>query len=669
MKNQIRTTLQYLYISFFLFLICTVPVSAYIDPSVMTYTIQAIAGVAIAIGAFISIYWRKFSRYLQNKYHISLSKKEIESDELYLFDENIDKERIIPVINSVTKEEVKVEQPKYSFTPAILLAVASSFMLMVYAPLDLYFNNVSEFWFDYKVILPIFLVMFLIFLAGLLVVLLLAYLINKKLYIWVLLIGLVTYLVFYIHGNFMIGALPVMDGETVIWSNYYRWYVISAIVIVVVFAICFMLYKKLQTNGFQKLVSFTSILISLMLLITSISVGIKNYGFRDKDFYLYTEKDIMTMSEDANYLILILDTVDAGLVRDMWDEHPEYEKAFEDFTWFENTVSGYPFTKYSIPLSLTGKWYTYQEDYQKFLRHEVPQSPLFKKLSSEDYLMSFYEDDVNYNYVEFQPLFDNFDERSLSRENVNFAKYEMFLTFYRYAPYFLKRYVPNNASILNYIGQEVSKNGEKRFMWGNRYFYDHLVEEDYQYVPDKLFKIIHLEGAHPPLVWNKDVEVIGEENGTAKSNAEAAMTIACTFVNKLRETNVYDNTAIVVMSDHGFKYKDSYDNEYVSRNHPILFVKGFNEKHEFKVDQAPISQEDYLEAFLRLSDSKQSDSIFDYHEGDKRERRYFRYNGHSGVDLEMTEFVQSGYANQEDTAVPTGVKYVLDPEICTPTGP
>ena len=32
---------------------------AYIDPSVMTYTIQAIAGVVIAVGAVAGIYWRK----------------------------------------------------------------------------------------------------------------------------------------------------------------------------------------------------------------------------------------------------------------------------------------------------------------------------------------------------------------------------------------------------------------------------------------------------------------------------------------------------------------------------------------------------------------------------------------------------------------------------------
>lgn len=34
-------------------------VAGYIDPSVMTYAIQAIAGVIIAVGAFLGIYLRK----------------------------------------------------------------------------------------------------------------------------------------------------------------------------------------------------------------------------------------------------------------------------------------------------------------------------------------------------------------------------------------------------------------------------------------------------------------------------------------------------------------------------------------------------------------------------------------------------------------------------------
>lgn len=36
--------------------------SAYLDPSVMTYTIQVVAGVVVAVGAVIGVYWRKRCR-------------------------------------------------------------------------------------------------------------------------------------------------------------------------------------------------------------------------------------------------------------------------------------------------------------------------------------------------------------------------------------------------------------------------------------------------------------------------------------------------------------------------------------------------------------------------------------------------------------------------------
>ena len=54
---------------------------AYLDPSVMTYTIQAVAGVVVAVGAIIGIYCRKAKRKVQNKLGISENaKKETEDD-------------------------------------------------------------------------------------------------------------------------------------------------------------------------------------------------------------------------------------------------------------------------------------------------------------------------------------------------------------------------------------------------------------------------------------------------------------------------------------------------------------------------------------------------------------------------------------------------------------
>lgn len=59
----------------------------YIDPSVMTYTIQAIAGVAIAVGAAVGIHFRKAKKKLAEKMNIDENKnKEVEDDNIIITD-------------------------------------------------------------------------------------------------------------------------------------------------------------------------------------------------------------------------------------------------------------------------------------------------------------------------------------------------------------------------------------------------------------------------------------------------------------------------------------------------------------------------------------------------------------------------------------------------------
>lgn len=64
----------------------------YIDPSVMTYAIQAIAGIVIAVGAFIGIYFRKAKKKINDKMGIDENRnKEVESDDIIVKSENIKK--------------------------------------------------------------------------------------------------------------------------------------------------------------------------------------------------------------------------------------------------------------------------------------------------------------------------------------------------------------------------------------------------------------------------------------------------------------------------------------------------------------------------------------------------------------------------------------------------
>ena len=54
---------------------------AYLDPSVMTYTIQVVAGVVVAVGAVAGIYWRKAKKKVQDKLGIDENaNKTVEED-------------------------------------------------------------------------------------------------------------------------------------------------------------------------------------------------------------------------------------------------------------------------------------------------------------------------------------------------------------------------------------------------------------------------------------------------------------------------------------------------------------------------------------------------------------------------------------------------------------
>lgn len=76
-----------LYFTVCFLLMSTSTACAYIDPSTTTYVIQAVAGIAIAIGAFVAVYWRKAKKKVQNALHIDENANKVMEDELVVTDD------------------------------------------------------------------------------------------------------------------------------------------------------------------------------------------------------------------------------------------------------------------------------------------------------------------------------------------------------------------------------------------------------------------------------------------------------------------------------------------------------------------------------------------------------------------------------------------------------
>ena len=96
------------------------------------------------------------------------------------------------------------------------LSFSSMFMLCFYAPLELYFSNRDEFWFDIYILVPILLFVFIVFflLSMLFLAGLRKFVRSERRDI---IVG--AYFVFlvcsYVQGNFLTGYLPPLDGRYV----------------------------------------------------------------------------------------------------------------------------------------------------------------------------------------------------------------------------------------------------------------------------------------------------------------------------------------------------------------------------------------------------------------------------------------------------------------------
>ena len=85
MKKVILTLAGILYCGVCCMLLTGVTAQAYIDPSVLTYVIQAVAGIVVAVGAVVGIYWRKAKKKVNEALGVDENKnKEVESDDIVI---------------------------------------------------------------------------------------------------------------------------------------------------------------------------------------------------------------------------------------------------------------------------------------------------------------------------------------------------------------------------------------------------------------------------------------------------------------------------------------------------------------------------------------------------------------------------------------------------------
>lgn len=543
---------------------------------------------------------------------------------------------------------VEAKKKRAGILPGIVCALSLCFLLFLYAPYELYLTNQLEFWFTAGQLLKPALLLFAGGLALLVLLLLFARRFGGRAYDWLLAALWLALLCTWIQGSYLVFDLPAMNGTEVWWGGFPLDRAMSIGLWAVLGAVVVLLLKKLGGARFSRLVLFGSLAVLLLLALTLGGLFLTTDLSAKQRAVICTDKDEFVYSANENLLILVLDAVDGRAFSEVLARDPAYPEIFEDFTCYTDAMGGYPYSKCSIPLILTGERYEAEQDFLDYERQAVLDAPLLNRLRQEGWSRRVYTDDpwllASADVEDFpnltadQPVFG-----SLSHS----CKIVLKMMLIKHAPWDLK-----------YLGYDLpgrlrehvvyGGGGARYYDWSDLLFYRALREENpIRTAPEKCFKYLHLEGAHQPHVYDKDLNVL--ESSPYRDVIEGNLTMLRLFLQRMKEAGVYDNTAIVILSDHG----SSNTTDLVTLNqHTMLLIKGKNERHPFRTDDAPVSYDDLQAALMRLLDGERSEALFPWKEGDARERRFLDYVL-TDSDI-LTEYVQTGRAEDMETLLPTG---------------
>jgi hypothetical protein len=203
------------------------------------------------------------------------------------------------------------------------------------------------------------------------------------------------------------------------------------------------------------------------------------------------------------------------------------------------------------------------------------------------------------------------------------------------------------------------------------------------------FKFYHLNGIHPALIMNENLEyeVMNPTRAGMKRQGTGVLKIAAMFLERLRQMKVYDDSLIFIVGDHGSglsevsinvsaygsnfnktgPYKGFFEN-FKTAGIPLILVKRINATGGLRTSDAPVSLSDIPQTAveeLGLDAHFPGKSMFLVKEDEERERIYRAFVG-SQENIEylapLYEYSVNGFSWDDTSWQETGNVYYAQPE-------
>ena len=637
----------------------TAPAHAYIDPSVMTYTIQAVAGVAVALSAVAGVALRRGRKVLMRILDIDENaKKEFEAD-------------VHRVVVAATADEPAVQATPASEVPAEALAehpsstsaggaekapgepsknrkaqkpykpgwkerlaygaiAAFFFVFTVYfvAPLEIVAGASSDLVYSMNDVWWTLLLPDLGIIVGITLILTL---VRGRAFAILLAVVFAIGLCAYVQALFLNVGLPAADGATIVWADYMPMQIVSSIVWLAILA-AMLLFAALRSRRTQGAIAIASVCLVIVQGVGLASLAVTPAASGQAEAanakVVMTEDQLYTVNPNHNVIVFVLDTFDtAYLKRIERDFNADILDGLTGFTNYENATSAMIPTRFAIPEMLTGQMPSFDEAFSTYKDERYARSDFLDDIYDANYSIGLYTDSMRISTLSEE------EQRGITDKTVNmhplpdsmmnywgtvYSLYQMgqyrdVLWPFKWAFWYYTDEI-NRAIVL---GDEATAPDETVYLIDDVRYYNRLREfgltlEDGDY--DGAFRFIHLLGSHYPFSYDEEANYIGDGETNVFRQTQGALHIVYEYIDQLKELGVYENTTIIITADHGYWTITLDPIEETST--PIMFVKP---EQSAELDALPIVTDEKPVSHLDLQATILDAMGLDYSEYSSRD--------------------------------------------------
>ncbi|MEI0749501.1 hypothetical protein, partial [Brachyspira pulli] len=401
--------------------------------------------------------------------------------------------------------------------------------------------------------------------------------------------------------------------------------ILSVLITIIIF------HKKLY-----KIIANIFVLIFISLLIISclniysisnsnkVSNSVSNTNITDNS-------SIFNLSRNGkNIFVILLDRAIPSYWSDILTNNVELSSQFEGFTFYINNTSFAWNTIVGAPVIMGGYEYTPYEitTNAKFnLRDKHKEAILMlpKLLLDYDYKSVVYnpaypnftmsQNISMYNNINTNILVKNIDSYvdlyELINQHMTFldgkvsdeieiiknsqSKFFMF-SILKIIPIFFRYDLYNNMNLLNnqvkFLNESITEYAQLLFLPSKIQIYDdgnyYNFMHNYITHKEQYFNSDYLPSYEAKEVLKKDLDIYKDEISVRHYYVNmASINLMTNFLNYLKKNNIYDNTKIIIVSDHGMsinKENQNANSKFINLFHSLLLVKDFNSREDLIIN-------------------------------------------------------------------------------------